>query len=228
MLLLRTVFALLAVCCSYLCYSQDLYKLPAHTNVQNVTWWDSIYRFPSFEPGRITLATRYSPDEEVRFNYNLYYMQMDYIASNGDTLQIKPSREIKLITIGAHQFYHHYRIGYLEILLQKSISLGVLNFLNTEDTRIESGNKVLSYDKVDARGGPSNYDRYYRKFAKYYFLDLQNEPYKASKHAILKLFNNHRKPIKAYIAQHNVAFNNKQNLIMLLNFCNQLVEVSRP
>jgi hypothetical protein len=160
-------------------------------------------------------------------NYNQYFLQMDMISTNGDTLQVKPIKELKLVTIGDHQFYHDYHIGYLEILYQGFASLGVMSYLYTEKTEFHSGLGKVS-GAMDVRGAPSEHDRYYKQVSTYYFLDAQNKPYKTSKNTILKLFNNHRKPVRAYIEQHSVAFDNKQDLVALLNFCNQLDESSTP
>src|SRR5690348_14238452 len=56
--------------------SSGIYRLPGYTTIDKVAWHDSIYRFKEFENGRITLATGFSPDEQLRFNYNLYSGQM--------------------------------------------------------------------------------------------------------------------------------------------------------
>ena len=75
--------------------SRTVFYLPANIQLEEVSWRDNIYRFASFDVGRITFATGYSPQDQVRLNYNQYFMQMDYISSQGDTLQIKPSKELK-------------------------------------------------------------------------------------------------------------------------------------
>ncbi len=81
-----------------------LLKLPAHTHVAKVSWRDSIYRFPDFQYGRITWATGFAPVDTFRLNYNLYFAQLDLINAKGDTVQVKPSRELKLVQIGGNIF----------------------------------------------------------------------------------------------------------------------------
>src|SRR5690348_8783168 len=93
--------------------ANTIFYLPAHKMVKHVQWRDSIYRFPSFENGQITFATGFSPKDQVRMNYNLYYMQMDYISAQGDTLQMKPSKEFKLITLRDHLFLYDDKLGYM-------------------------------------------------------------------------------------------------------------------
>ena len=99
-----------------------MFKLPARTSIGQVTWKDSIYRFPEFQYGTITFITGFSPEETFKFNYNLYFGQIDFIDKNGDTLQVKPSRDLKEINIGGHSFYHDDHQGYIEILFRVNIA----------------------------------------------------------------------------------------------------------
>lgn len=167
---------------------------------------DSIYRFPAFQYGRVTFATGFSPEEKIRFNYNLYLGQMALITNDGDTTHIIRSKDLKLVTIDDHLFYHDNKIGYIEIVYQSPIALGVLRRLSTVDwvTASES-------------------DRYYTKEEYYYFLDKENKPHLASATSIQKVFNEQRKKIKAYLDENKVDFENQSHLIKLLKFCNEMV-----
>ncbi|HMG92598.1 MAG TPA: hypothetical protein VK589_21220, partial [Chryseolinea sp.] len=98
--------------------ASKVFILPANASLKSVPWRDSIYRFPSFEDGRISLATGYSPNENVKFNYNLYFGQMDYIDGNGDTVEVKPIKELRMVKINEHSFLYDYNFGYIEVILQ--------------------------------------------------------------------------------------------------------------
>jgi hypothetical protein len=185
-----------------------IYKLPANTLINNVSWRDSVYRFPTFEYGRITLATGFSPEGKVRFNYNLYLGQMQMITNNGDTSHVNKLKDVKFISIGDHLFCHDYKIGYIEVIHKLPVALGVLNIMITAD--------------VDARTTTSRYDRYYMKKAYYYFFDKDNKPSKATRASIQKLFPDQQKNIKAYLGENKIDFESKQDLIKLLTFCDEL------
>jgi hypothetical protein len=202
-----------------------LRKLPAHTFVSTMSWWDSIYRFPEFQLGRIKYFTEFSPDALFQLNYNLYYGGIDFIGDKGDTLQMKPLKTIERIEIGGHLFYYDMHVGYVELLTRGSISLGVYTILNTEKMVYVSGNTEGSVN-TDLRGLPSVYDRYYREISKYYLLDGNHKFYRALKPAILKLFPGHKEAIEEYIRQHHVNFNSSEDLIDLVNHCNDLHEIS--
>jgi hypothetical protein len=204
-----------------------LRKLPAHTFVSTMSWWDSIYRFPEFQLGRIKYFTEFSPDALFQLNYNLYYGGIDFIGDKGDTLQMKPLKTIERIEIGGHLFYYDMHVGYVELLTRGSISLGVYTILNTEKMVYVSGNTEGSVN-TDLRGLPSVYDRYYREISKYYLLDGNHKFYRALKPAIFKLFPGHKEAIEEYIGQHHVNFNRSEDLVDLVNYCNDLHEISEP
>ena len=194
-------------------HSLRIYKLPANALINNVSWRDSVYRFPTFEYGRITLATGFSPEEKVRLNYNLYLGQMQMITNNGDTSHVKQLKELKFISIGDHLFCHDYKIGYIEVIHKLPVALGVLNIMITAD--------------VDARTTASRYDRYYMKKAYYYFFDKGNKPSKATRASIQKLFPDQQKNIKAYLDENRIDFESKRDLIKLLKFCDEMTKGDR-
>lgn len=201
--------------------SPDIFFLPAHTHLSEVAWRDSIYMFPSFQYGRITFATGFSPEDKVLMNYDLYLMQMDMVTKENDTTQIKRTKELKLISIGDQLFLHDYKLGYVEIILQLPVSLGVLNIMNTEHMEFVSGNIERSDYGDDIRGRPSVYDRYYRKVKLYYFIGKDNKVYKATRKAILKLFRYNKDEIDVYLRENGIDFEVKNDLVKLLLFCNE-------
>jgi hypothetical protein len=185
-----------------------IYKLPSYTSVSKVSWRDSVYRFPNFEYGRITLVTGFSPEEKIRLNYNLYLGQMQMITNNGDTSHVKQLKELKFISIGDHLFCHEYNVGYIEVIYKLPVALGVLNIMITADP--------------DQRTTTSDYDRYYMKKAYYYFIDEDNKPSKATRTLIQRLYYDQRKNIKAYLDENRIDFESKPDLIKLLTFCDGL------
>lgn len=199
-----------------------LLKLPAHTHVAKVSWRDSIYRFPDFQFGRITWATGFAPVDTFRLNYNLYFAQLDLINAKGDTVQVKPSRELKLVQIGGNIFYHDDRRGYIEVLYQAPISLGVLTILSTVKMVYASGSFEGTSSGMDTRGIPSVYDRYYKRATTYFFIDGNNKLHKAIRPSVLKLYANHKKAINAYLDENKIDFTRERDLFQLLNFCNRL------
>lgn len=201
-------------------------RLPAFTDLSAVPWRDSIYRFSSFQKGKITYTKGFELDYELDLNYNLYYEKMDFISSDGDTLNITNTREIKAIQVGNNWFYHDYKTGYYEILLKFPVALAMkkqffLRYRGYFDTGYYVGlsGAVLS----DVRGVMENFDRFYDVQPVYFFIDHDNEVHKASKASILRLFPKHSKEILAYLIEHRVNFESDEDLIHLVTYCNKLI-----
>ncbi len=207
--------------------SRTVFYLPAHRLVGQVEWRDSIYMFPSFEEGQVTLATGYLAKGQVRMNYNLYHMQMDYINSQGDTLQIKPSEELKLIAINHHLFLHDIKFGYIEIIMQLPVALGAKYMMQTGYIDYPPGGLYRKEGSApffheDQRGAANSLDRYYVKECDYFFIGKDNRAYKATFASASKLFREHKKAVRSYINEHEVDFENREHLTNLLTFCNGL------
>jgi hypothetical protein len=177
---------------------------------------DSIYRFLSFEYGRITLATGFSPDEQLRFNYNLFTGEVDMINSKGDTVTVQRMKELKFISMADHLFLHSYKDGYIEVLSRSVVSLGVLNLI-VADYRNDTVHPYIQGNE-GARSDPY----YYKTQGFYFFLDKDHNAYKASSSAIRKLFYDYKKKVKAYINEKDIDFNNREHLITLLTYCNDI------
>jgi ribosomal protein L19 len=163
---------------------------------------DSIYMFPSFQDGRVTFATGFSLEEKFRLNYNFYSGQMVLIINDGDTTEMVRLREVMLVSIGNHLFYHDNKVGYIEIVHQSPVALR----------------------RLSSWAGTSESDIYYAKEKHYYFLDKENKSYLASATSIQKLFPDHRKKINAYIDENRIDFEKQSDLIKLLKFCDDLTK----
>ena len=202
--------------------SPGIFFLPAHTQLNLVAWRDSVYMFPTFRYGKIVFDTGHAPGDSLLLNYDLYLDRWDMININGDTLQIKMLNEIRLITFRSQIFFHDFKIGYIEIIQELDVALGVRDIMTTEHMQYVSGNKDGTIHGTDVRGMPSVYDRYYRKRKHYYFISKDNNALKANNSSLFKLFPEHKKSIKAYLAENTVNFNDKEQLIKLMTFCNSL------
>lgn len=186
-------------------------------SIHEVSWRDSIYRFPSFEPGRITFVTGFTPEEKIMFNYNLYFMRIELISDNGDTVQLAPSPDVKHIVISNRQFVFSDVAGVVEVIVKPSLGLVAVHFLRDEKREYWPYKRV-----VDVRGEPAILDRYYKKVTTYRFMDDRMRVHPATKPIVLSFFRDHKKEINNYIDENRINFDNESDLIRLVNFCNNL------
>jgi hypothetical protein len=195
--------------------------------VRQVAWRDSIYRFSHFKEGRITYVVGRS--NKQKFNYNLFSGEMDFITDRGDTLTVTDEQDLRLVMIDGHVFYHDHKRGYIEILLQLPLALGVqkIFYPARKETVADDGYGVTSHTTSSARSyiGPPNHltneDNIYKKESKFYFLDQKNKVFPANKFTIVRMFPDNKKEIKAYYRENNIDFKNQSDLIRLVKFCNR-------
>ena len=219
--MLRSTILFLIVSLCYYSYSQDseFLLLPKGASLSTVAWRDSIYRFPSFEPGRIAFVTGFMPEEKIMFNYNLYFMRIELISDNGDTVQLAPSPNVKHIVISNRQFVFSDVAGVVEVIVKPSLGLVAVHVLRDEKREYWPYRRV-----VDVRGEPAILDRYYKKVTTYRFMDDRMRVHPATKPIVLSFFRDHKKEINNYIDENKINFDNEADLVRLVNFCNNLYQ----
>jgi hypothetical protein len=213
------IFAILVSFCYGHGYGQDseLLLLPKGVSIHQVSWHDSIYRFPSFQPGKVTFATGFRPNENILFNHNLFFVRIELINEKGDTVEVIPSPDIKHITIGNCQFDYNEHAGFVEIIVPPPLGLVAVRYFNDEKR------DNWPYWRVqDIRNEPAVLDRYYKKVTSYSFLDERRRLRPATKPVIISLFRNHKTEISNYIDDNKIDFGKEQDLVKLLEFCNHL------
>ena len=105
-------------------YTQT-YRLNAYTFLSHVAWKDSLYRFSKFQEGSMVFNRGVSSDLKWQMNYNLYLQRMERITERGDTIGMEYSSAIKVVIIGNRLFFNDYPNGFVEILIDGPVSLGV-------------------------------------------------------------------------------------------------------
>jgi hypothetical protein len=200
----------------------ELLQLRRFENVSQTSWRDQIYYFPQFQEGTIIYQTGFKLNETLKLNYNIYHERMEFLGEEGDTLSIEANKEIKLIEIGSHLFYHDHKSGYYEILSTSSVSLAMQTKFRLGKT--EGNDRTLPFE---TRGTAMACDRFYYKHASYFFIDVKEQLFKASKASVLKLFPEKKSNILAYLIEKPVDFSSKEDMMRLTNYCYKLDE-SRP
>ena len=199
------------------CQDIELLRLRRFEDVSKTSWRDEIYYFPQFQEGAIIYQTGFKLNQTLKLNYNIYHERMEFLDEAGDTLGIEAHKEIKLIEIGSHLFYHDYKSGYYEILSTSSVSLAMQPKFSLVKTEGNMG--PLSFE---TRGATMACDRFYFKHTSYFFIDVNDRLFKASKASVLKLFPENKSDIRAYLIEKPVDFTKQKDVIRLTNYCYQL------
>lgn len=206
-----------------------VFKQPAHVFPQSLGWWDSIYYYPQFGPGRITFFTGFTPAGDVQLNYNLYYGQMDMINAEGDTVSIKPLKTIKSVEVNDDLYYLDEKRGYLRVMISGDVTLVARTMLYLTEMAYVSGSigqQAGEHYGTDVRGRPTVFDKTYILGSAFFFLDNNGKPIVANKTHLFRTFPEYRDRIEDFIRTESIEFQNEEDLKKVTAFCNSLRQLS--
>lgn len=204
---------------------QILYRERPYENITTTSWRDSLYRFDQFQEGRVRFINGFS--KNYKLNYSLASGEMEFIDASGDSLVLDGTADLRLVNVGGNIFFHHPKVGYIELLLQMPIALGVKRFLGVERKEVVGdngyGQQTFTTSAVSSfyRTSPSafsNYDILYEKVNQYFFIDGRNVPRVANRYSLLKLFPDHRVELKQYLRRNRVNFRREGDMLNLTNY----------
>lgn len=198
-------------------------------DIRTTAWRDSLYRFSSFLEGQVIFISGSSP--KYKINYNVLSGDMEFLSPKGDTMVLKKTPEVKLVMVGGHVFFLEPAQGYIEILVQQQLALGVQKefVIVRKDVEVSNGyatssnttGAVVAY-RGNSRSVTSNADLLVRINNTYFFIDQKNEAHPATKASLMKLFPDDRDKLKTYLKEQHTDFKQKNDLFRLLAFCNAL------
>ena len=204
-------------------------RLKPGEDIRTSAWRDSLYRFSSFLDGRAILIS--GPSPKYKMNYNLLSGDMEFLNPEGDTMVLKKTPEVKLVTVGGHVFFLEPTHGYIEILIQQRLALGVKKEFAIARKDVEASNGyTTSSDNTGAvvafrgnsRSSTSNADLLVQMNNTYFFVDQKNEAHPATKASLMKLFPDDHDKLKSYLKEQHTDFKQKDDLAKVLTFCNGL------
>jgi hypothetical protein len=204
-------------------------RLKPGEDIRVSAWRDSLYRFPSFLEGQAMFIS--GPSPKYKMNYNVLSGDIEFLNPKGDTMVLKKTPEVKLVMVGGHVFFLEPAQGYIEILIQQQLALGVkkefvivrkdVEVSNGYTTSSDNTGAVVAY-RGNSRSVSSNADLLVRMNNTYFFIDQKNEAHPATKATLMKLFPDDRDKLKTYLKEQHTDFKQKDDLAKVLTFCNGL------
>jgi hypothetical protein len=199
---------------------------------RDVFTFNDIYLFPAFNSGVVRF--RNNTVGNGMMNYNCFTAEIDFI--NGkDTLELADPETIKSITIGKNIFYYQVDIGYIQYVTGTDYgTFGKMETYQVADRRRQRTSDPSNYfvtpgssGGVNAGtpaakiGGLSNgsalsiiehVDIIYKKSTEYFFANKNGFFVTPNKKNITRIFPKKKNAISAYLANHNVDFDNEESL----------------
>ena len=154
-------------------------------------------------------------------NYNLLLETMQFIDEKGDTLILANENTINYITVGLDTFFFHE--GYLQLIsTYGEIELAIrqkIKFLDEKNIGAyglsTSTHTIDNYNTLRANATYAlkvNKDLIYSKEKKYYFSQGNEGFVIVNKKNLLKEFPRKKNFIENYLKQHDIDFNNEEDL----------------
>ena len=227
--LLKTVLILLAALASYAglqAQKTTAVTIKAGNKISDHLPSSEIYAFPQFTSGNVFFKD--GTKAEARLNYNYLVDEMHFIDRKGDTLALDNENTIKHIAIGTDTFY--YNQGYFRLIRQNKEAilafkqvwaLGDIKKSGAFNMPSSSG-AITTISSFVGRGGNYNLalmeDMDLKKLEYFILGDQYNHFSAAGKKNLLLLFPMKQQAIKSYLQESKVDFNNKEDLVKLVQF----------
>jgi hypothetical protein len=218
---MKIIFLLIVfLSCSTLIFSQKTEIITIKAGQDISILYNHIYKYPQFVYGKL-----FFKDGTVaggKMNYNLIIGKVQFIDEKNDTLVIADEAAIKFITIGTDTFYYdkdNYvelvaNYGEVKMALQQRIkfidekSIGAFG-IPTSTQNIDNYNTLRANNTYSLK---VNKDLVYSKECKYYFSEGESNFLVANKKNILKGFPNKRTVIESFLKEHEINYNNEEDL----------------
>lgn len=188
------------------------------------------FLFPSFSDAMVRFKN--GGKLEAKMNFNMFICQMQFLDPHGDTLSLSKPEEIDSIYLNNCIFFYKSTQGYYEIYPgTDSLKLMALRKVSYEAVKIgalgipsHTGTGITSYTElVDKSTGSKelimNEDVDVTRETTYYIMNKSGEMIIAGKSNFLKMFEQDKKSVEAFIKTNKINFNKDTDLQRLLRFC---------
>jgi hypothetical protein len=188
------------------------------------------YVFPDFVIGSVKM--KYGLTEEAVMDYNMLTEEMIF-EKNGGRLAMDKLDKIDTVYIESRKFIPHDKVFY-EVLVNDRVALFIQHKCNllpagspagyggtSETSATTSLSMLINSGSMYKLKLPSEY---HVTDASQFWIRRDNTFYKANSNSqILKIFPEKSKEIKQFIKQNNLNIKNTEDLITLVNKCNELI-----
>ncbi|HTE11091.1 MAG TPA: hypothetical protein VK645_08975 [Chitinophagaceae bacterium] len=225
-----SIVLLLLIYCPLL--GQEAVSLQYGSNDRVVLPLNATYQFPAFTNG--TVFFRDGTTNALKLNYNVARDEMYYINIKGDTLLITEQPAIASVLINRDRFFYSKdrwlqeigtRAG-ITLAFRQAVKIQLLGKLpySTSVGLPDENSKEPGYFTGDGQKIKLDEGRVgiIRTTMYYYFGDKYGFFAKASKAYLLRNFERQESAVREFIKSHHSNFDKMEDLLEVLQFCDQL------
>ena len=211
--------------------SQSLYKENKETIRVSP---QGIYQYEEFKDGKVYFKN--GKHTNVKLNYNYLHGEVQYIATNRDTLLITNKAFVDRIVIGENVFYSQLKNGEMEVVGSfNDILLARKRFLTIKGTSSNMSDRKLTASSESAipssllinnlngefqwQNNASHPDYIYK--TTYYLIDKNRNFHFAKRSGFMRIYAKQQDALSEYLQKNEVDFKNEEQLKKLLKFCSE-------
>lgn len=216
--------------------SQTISPIPKKNNKEVIRVSPKgIYQFEEFKDGKVFFKN--GKHTRVKLNYNYLHGEVQYIATNRDTLLITNKEFIDHILIGENIFYSQLKNGDMEVignfnnvLLAKKKYLAVKgSSANMSERKLTatSESAIPSSLLINNQNGEFQWQNNashpeYKYKTTYYLIDQNRNFHAARRTGFSKIYAKQQNSLSDFLRQNDIDFNNEDQLKQLLQFCSEI------
>ncbi len=199
---------------------KHLFVIPPNGIWTEQIWKDSVYRFPSFQIGRLEMTNGFVPSHRPMLNYNFMYESFDIRQPSGEVVKMRKSPAIKTVWVGDKKFVNDPTFGYLEVILDGKVSLAQRTYLDGL-YELSNGNKYPMRSLMDTKVASSKTTQYYWEEVQYFLLDENSKAYRAGAPQLKMIAKKHKSAIKEFGKSNHIDYRKKDDLLKIVAFVNE-------
>jgi hypothetical protein len=219
----RPFILLLILLTSHLIVAQKTkhaFRLERGQLLENVSWKDSVYRFPNFLEGSLNFMNRNTTTLRALYNLNIFFDRIEIISERGDTVPMNNTGNVQFITMNDNVFFNHKSKGFLEIVQVGKLNLGIKHYIKVV---MESGTgERFAITDNGFRNLTTKYDRVYTKEKLYFLISEDLTIYRPTIHTFMTLLPNYKDKISDFFKINKLDLRIESDLFSLINYCKTL------
>lgn len=200
---------------------KHLYVIPPNGIWREQRWKDSVYRFQSFEQGKLEMTNGFIPSHRPMLNYNFMYESFDIKQPTGEIVKMRKSPAIKAVWVGDHKFINDPVFGYLEIILEGKISVAQRTHLDGL-YELSNGSRYPMRSLMDTKIASDKTTQYYWEEVQYYLVDEASKAYRVGAPQLKALARRHKSEIKAFGKANHIDYRKKEDILKIVAYANGL------
>lgn len=204
---------------------KHLFIAPPAREWNETPWKDSVYRFPSFQQGRLEMTNGFVPSHRPLLNYSAMAGAIVIKPDSGHVLVMRKSPAIKFVWIGDHKFINDPVFGYVEIILDGKVCLAQKTFMDGI-YELSNGMKyslsaVISNGPAFIKTSTKASTRYYWIEEQYFMVGGDMKVLRCSPVALKHFLPKHKSAIKAFSKSNRIDYRKKEDLLKIVAYANE-------